>query len=79
LYNGYSKDLNVKVVQVGVVNIAVATGTLKANTWTELEFSPNLSQNIHSFKFQFENEVLDGNVGATYPIYVEKIMYTEGK
>ena len=67
------------MVQVGVVNIAVATGTLKANAWTELEFSPNLSQNINSFKFQFENEVLAGNVGAVYPIYVEKIMYTEGK
>lgn len=79
VYNGYSKDLSVKVVQVGVVNIAVATGTLKANAWTELEFAPNLSQNISSFKFQFENEVLDGNVGAVYPIYVEKIMYTEGK
>ena len=79
IYNGYSEDLNVKVVQVGMIELAVATATLKANTWTELEFSPNAAQRIVNFKFEFENKVLDGNIGAIYPIYVEKIMYTEGK
>ncbi|MBQ4268712.1 MAG: DUF4091 domain-containing protein [Clostridia bacterium] len=79
IYNNYSKDLEVKVVQVGLIDVSVATNTLKAREWTELEFSPIAAQKISGFKFQFANEVLEGNVGATYPLYVEKIMYTEGK
>ena len=79
IYNGYDNDLSVKVVQVGMVEIAVATVTLKANEWTELEFSPNVAQKISKFKFEYVNEVLDSGEGAVYPIYVEKIMYTEGK